>query len=173
MKRQEPTLELTLRPVHPGEALFGFERDDATSSESDSQRPQLRYAPSDPQGVVLLGRRGDQWMRLGVALLWPVEDAHALAEGEFYLGEIDPERRARYQARMLDALVVLAKTTGSRRLRLRLGQDELSVGPWARCLQTPPAVRRGPACTTIEFPIAAYFGGATRPEPVRSWPSAA
>lgn len=156
MERRDAFPELTLRPVESGEALFGFAHGNARASESDSQRPQVRYAPTDPQGVVLLGCGEGTRARLGVGLLKPVEGAHALVEVELCVGASDPERRFIYQERLLEALVVLAKATGARRMRLRMGLSELTRGPWIRCLQTQPSVHVIAGTATVEFPVAAY-----------------
>lgn len=157
MHGEDDMVDVKLRPLLPGEALHGFERDDAEPGESDSQRPQLRYAPSDPRGVVLIGNRRDRRARLGFGLLRPVEGAHALVEGELCVGVTDPRRRAALQERLLDALIRLARREGSRRLRLRMRVDELANGPWARRLLVTPSVRVSHGMATVEFPLAAYY----------------
>lgn len=157
MHGEHDMVEVTLRPVVAGEALYGFERDDADATESDCQRPQLRYAPSEPRGVMLVARRDDCSARLGFGLLRPIEGAHALVEGELCVGAMDSRRRAAHQEHILDALIQLARSQGSRRLRLKMRTDQLAEGPWTRLLLVAPAVHISGATATVEFPVAAYL----------------
>lgn len=155
-----------LRPLQPGEALIVCEPggDGPFEIGCRGQRPQPRYAPMEPRGVVLRERTADGSRRIGYGMLRAVEGAHALGEAIVHWDDGPPVGEGLCE-RIVDALVAIAKLEGMRRLRVVMREQDVAASRWIRRLATQPNVCVEGRRAMVEFPVAAFcaLGSASSP----------